>query len=129
VIGPLDLRADSLIARLLDDPGQFSSDGHVYVYLGNYALLDWLGDLEMHAVPQLIDCVGDVRQSRATYLDPRTAESKPALRGTLCFQALIGTHFWRMQDGESMHRIRVAVGCEGDERTKGRRDRQLATTL
>jgi hypothetical protein len=113
--GPLDSRADSLIARLLATPGSFSSDGNVYVFITDQKVLDELALLELHAVPQLIQCIGDDRPSEVTYADPGTGERKRALRGAVCFQALIETHFWQMHDDTLFRRVEQAVPCGSHE--------------
>jgi len=117
--GTLERRADSLIVRLLDTPGAFWSDGHIYTFRTDQAVLDNLTALEMHAVPQLIECMGDDRPSRVTYRDPETERTKKALRGAICFQALVDTHFWMMKDDTLFQRVESSVPCETHDASHG----------
>lgn len=115
VSGPLELRADSLIARLLTTPGSFDDDGHVYTFITDQTLLNDLTVLEMHAVPRLIECIGDARPSRVEYVDRQDGDTKKALRGAVCFQVLINTHFWQMRDDTLFRRVEKAIPCGAQE--------------
>ena len=105
-------RADSLIARLLDTPGTFWSDGHIYVFSTDEELLEDLASLELHAVPALFQCMGDDRPSRVTYTARRTGRARRALRGAVCFQALVNTSFFQMRIDSLLERVTAESGCD-----------------
>lgn len=108
----LTRRADSLIARLLDTPGEFRGDGHVYGFFTDQHLLDDLSALNMHAARSLIECMSDGRKSKVRYDDRDTREPRRALRGALCFEALVHTYFYQMRDDSLFRRALLASDCD-----------------
>jgi hypothetical protein len=110
---PLDARADSLIERLLATPGKIESDGHVYSFVTDPEVLEDLVALELHAVPQLIECMADSTDSKVTYHGGGVTGERPVLRGAVCFLALIHTGFFQMHDDELLMRVEVALDCSG----------------
>jgi hypothetical protein len=122
----LKQRADSLIARLLDTPGEFSTGSHVYVFHTNQEVLDDLAALELHAVPALIDCMSDARPSRVTYLERSTGRTRRALSGALCHQALADTYFFQLRIDSLMERVEREVGCPNPDTARRRPCRSFA---
>ena len=93
----LDLRADSLIRKFLDLPGEFFSDGHVYGFRTDQRLVEDIVALELHAVPSLIACMGDDRQSKVTSHSPGTGADPYVLVVALCNELLHRTSFAEMK--------------------------------
>ena len=108
----LTKRADTLIARLLDTPGEFRGDGQVYGFFTDQHLLDDIAALNMHAAPSLIECMSDGRKSKVRYEDRDTGEPRRALRGALCFEALVHTYFFQLRDDSLFRRALLASDCD-----------------
>src|SRR5689334_357879 len=93
-------------------PGEFRGDGHVYGFFTDQHLLDDLSALNMHAARSLIECMSDGRKSKVRYDDRDTREPRRALRGALCFEALVHTYFYQMRDDSLFRRALLASDCD-----------------
>lgn len=97
---PLAGEADSLIAELLSKKGGIGYGDHVYAFITDQALLKRITQLEGHAMPPLVDCIGDTLPS-TTYFD----RARPMLRGAVCGQIAEAIDFFRAQPSGQVPRV------------------------
>ena len=104
---PLANEADSLIAVLLSKKGGIGYGDGVYAFITDQALLKRITRLEGHAMPPLVDCIGDTLTSR-TYFD----RARPMLRGAVCGQIAEAIAFFRAQPSAQVPRVRYSATAQ-----------------
>lgn len=105
---PLASEADSLIAVLLSKRGGIGyGDSGVYAFVTDRGLLKRITRLEGHAMPPLVDCLGDTLPSM-TYFD----RARPLLRGAVCAQIAEAIDFFRAQPSAQVPRVSSTATAE-----------------